>query len=140
MVNQAERQVLFTGVGLSDQNRLNAGHLAIVGGSGDGEEDRLSEAGEDGEADEEEDFLGLVGMNAYHNHSNYGSYKQCSCHTRLRKGLSERGYSGFPVAGSDCCWRRSLFPGSTTSHPGDWLNNTSRQQTGRRATPATGPW
>src|SRR5207248_1497445 len=82
MVNQAERHAFFNGVGLSHQDRLDAGHLAIVGCSSHAEENRLGEAGKDGEADEaadeEQDFPGFVGMDAYHNHSNYGSYKQCS--------------------------------------------------------------
>ena len=85
MIDQGERQVFLGYLGLGDQDWLDPGHLVIVGGSGDAEEDRLGEAGENGEAeeagDEEEDFLRLVGMDAYQNHSNYDSYKQRLCHS-----------------------------------------------------------
>src|SRR5437763_14538454 len=62
------RRLLFR-----DQDGADAGHLAIVRGILNAEQDRLSETGENGEAEEagdkKEDFAELERMDAYKNHS-----------------------------------------------------------------------
>jgi len=62
------------------QNWLDPGHLVIVRGGSHVHQYRLREAGENGETnnagDQEKDLFGLERMDAYKNHSNYGSYEQ----------------------------------------------------------------
>jgi hypothetical protein len=83
-IYQRQRYVLFCALRFRDQDWVDAGHLSVVGGRRHAKEDRLREAGENGEADdaedEEENLFWLVGMNTYKNHSIYGSYKQRTCH------------------------------------------------------------
>jgi len=91
-IYQRQRYVLFWALRFRDQDRLDAGHLSVVGGRRHAKENRLREAGENGEAndaeDEEEDLFWLVGMDAYKNHSIYGFYKQRSCHPLMPQNNS----------------------------------------------------
>ena len=85
-VNQPERKILLGRTALGQQDGSDSGHLSVVGSRIDSEIKRRGEAGKRKEADETENegpkFPGGKGVDAYENHSNYGTYKQRGCQSR----------------------------------------------------------
>ena len=83
VVYECDRDALLFDRVRRGEDWLDTGHLPVIGGGSDAEQDGLGEAGENGEKEEakgeEEDLPRFEGLDTYKNHSNYDSYKHRPC-------------------------------------------------------------